>query len=88
MENKKVDLSKVLSVYSGINGKCCCGCAGKHTSSSLSKKPRSDVNDRTVKMIVNKINKLLENPIENEADYDDTYIAAVKGNRLYIAYTA
>lgn len=36
----------VKSVYSGVNGKCCCGCSGKHSDT-----------ERSMKIIWNKIMK-------------------------------
>ena len=60
-------IDNVASVYSGKRGMCACGCAGKHTYSTEHKawasKDRGyevyddEVNDRTVKMIFNKVMK-------------------------------
>lgn len=87
-----IELKNVASVYSGVNGRCCCGCAGKHTYASayqeLASKGRwfevkdDEVNDRTVALIVNKINKLTIDP----ADDHGQLVSAVSGNRRYIAY--
>ncbi len=87
----KIDMSQVASVYSGVNGRCCCGCAGKHTYASAHRDWASknrgyavasdEVNDRTVKLIVGKMQKLEPLP-----DGGDEYVAAVSGDRLYIAY--
>ena len=41
-------IDNVKRVYSGVNGKCCCGCSGKYSDS-----------DRSKKIILNKI---LKNP--------------------------
>lgn len=87
-------LDQVASVYSGINGRCCCGCAGKHTFSSRhrqwSEKNRGysvddgEVNDRTVKMIYNKVVKAIEN---GNLEFDElNFTSAVVGNRLYCIY--
>ena len=90
----QIKLEKVLSVYSGINGKCCCGCSGKHTYSSTRREEAGkdrgyeieddEVNDRTVKMMVNKINKQIE--LGNVLDNNEDLVSCVVGQRLYIAY--
>ena len=47
-------IDNVKRVYSGVNGKCCCGCSGKYSDS-----------DRSKKIIFNKImrnpNKVVDN---------------------------
>lgn len=63
-------LADVKSVYSGVNGKCCCGCSGKHSES-----------DRSKKIIFNKIMKNPEHKFEG-----DDHVYAVNGNRLLVAY--
>lgn len=68
-----IDINTVKSVYSGKDGKCCCGCAGTHWKNT-------DDNMRNVKRIVKKI----ENA--TELDNGGSYIAAVEGSRLYIVY--
>lgn len=89
-----VELARVSSVYSGINGRCCCGCSGKHTYASAHQEWASknrgyevtddEVSDRSVKIIVNKINKrIAEGDFEY---YEDTFVSVVVGQRLYIAY--
>ena len=88
-------LNQVSSVYSGINGRCCCGCAGKHTYSSQNRQwaekhrgyPISDdeVNDRVVKMMYNKVARLLDNGQGDVTDEPD-FVSAVNGNRLYVVY--
>jgi len=68
-------LNQVTKVYSGINGRCCCGCAGKHTTREES--PRS------VKLIFNKI---LKAGAQQDSP-SDNHIYAVAGKRLYVAYS-
>jgi hypothetical protein len=96
-----IDLAQVASVYSGVAGKCCCGCAGKHTTASAHRVwvgedrgyevSDDEVNDRTVKLIVGKIEAALNGEVE-AADIDTNktthgkYFSATVGNRLYIAY--
>jgi len=91
----KIELANVASVYSGKDGKCCCGCAGKHTYASAHREWASqnrgykvedeDVSDRTVKLIVNKMNKLFEGGAT--PDYvEQDFVSVVTGARLYVAY--
>lgn len=65
-------LENVTKVYSGINGRCCCGCAGKHTTRGESQ--------RSVKLIFNKIMKA-------GATEGLGHIYAEVGKRLYVAYS-
>ena len=91
-----IEIQKVASVYSGINGRCCCGCAGKHTYASAnrpwSSKNRGyrvrdeEVSDRTVKLIVNKMNRLIAGGVVPQVPYPKEFVSVVNGNRLYIAY--
>lgn len=86
-----IALEKVVSVYSGAAGKCCCGCSGKHTYSSVHRTAGSnkrgyevrdeEVSDRSVKIIVKKMNTY-PGEVINEGDY--AYLE--HGNRLYVAY--
>ena len=68
-----IDINTVKSVYSGKDGKCCCGCAGTHWKNT-------DDNMRNVMRIIKKI----ENA--TELDNGGSYIATVEGSRLYIVY--
>lgn len=89
----KINVNKVKSVYSGRPG-CCCGCQGKHSYASATRieagKSRGyevsddEVSDRSVKMIVNKLNKLifLGDP---SIEANDQYVA-YNGHRTLIAY--
>lgn len=80
----------VASVYSGKAGKCCCGCAGKHTIASRHRDwaeanrgyevTAEEVNDAVVKRVINKLN---QNPLTS---VDDELAHVVIGNRLYVAY--
>jgi hypothetical protein len=80
----------IISVYSGRNGACCCGCSGTHWYNSkykaLGSKSRGyavkdeEVNDRQVKRILNIIKKA------DKVEDDYTCLATVVGNRLYIVY--
>jgi hypothetical protein len=88
-----IDHTKIQSVYSGRNGRCCCGCAGKHTYASAFQLSAGimrgyavedkEVRNATVKLICNKINAA--GPIESKSG-DHFY--AIVGDRLYVAYKA
>lgn len=96
----QIKINDVMSVYSGINGQCCCGCAGKHTYASQHQKIASknrgyevddeEVSDRTVKLIVNKMNKYLaitgNKPEFTTKKMLKELVSIVIGKRLYIAY--
>lgn len=89
-----IDLAKVAKVYSGRAGACACGCSGKYSYAkqhqAWGSKNRGyevkdeEVNDRTVKLIVNKIIKAAE----SGAGYncEDDFIFTTVGNRDYVAY--
>lgn len=56
-----MELGKVMKVYSGRAGACMCGCNGHYRVASAHAKAAGydadDVNDRSVKIIFNKITK-------------------------------
>jgi len=89
-----VDIATVSSVYSGIDGRCCCGCSGKYTYAkqhqAWSSKDRGyevtddEVSDRVVKMMVNKMNKLFETGYKVEFQ-ESSFVSVVKGSRVYMA---
>ncbi len=93
LKGKKLEAAIVRSVYSGVAGACMCGCKGKHRYASAyrdqSSKARGyvvsddEVSDRSITMIVNKINANLQ-----DAEYDADYVAVDVGNRTYVAYLA
>lgn len=82
----------VLQVYSGQNGKCCCGCAGTHTYNPLYKDIASEYrgyevdddecNEKVVKRILNKVKKNLAN-IEY---FEDDFVSVVIGKRPSESY--
>ncbi len=89
--NKPIDINKVMSVYSGIDGKCCCGCSGKHSYALAHMHVAGidrgyaidddEVSDRSVKIIVSKINANLV-----DAEYAEGHVAVTVGTRLLVAY--
>jgi hypothetical protein len=88
----KILIEDISSVYSGRPG-CCCGCRGKHTYASAHRKWASEnrgypvtadeVSDRTVKMIVGKIEKA---PSDDVIIDGSSNVSVEVGNRVYIAY--
>ena len=92
-----VDITQIMKVYSGIKGRCGCGCSGKYSYASAHRdvagKDRGyavsddEVSDRSVKMIVNKIEKIFATDEGmNSADIGRNYICVESGNRCYVAY--
>lgn len=85
--------SMVLSVYSGKNGACCCGCSGKHYYNSALKEEAGkdrgyevdddEVNDKMIKKV---INILKGKAPSGQIEADCNFISTVIGERLYIAY--
>jgi hypothetical protein len=94
MEAYTIQFDAISSTYSGKNGRCCCGCAGKHTYTKQyqewASKDRGyevsddEVSDRGVKTIINRMNKLITQGYE--ADLQDTYISVDADERIYVAY--
>ena len=86
-----IKYEQVLSVYSGRDGKCCCGCAGKHsynpdfTEEAGKNRGYKIEQDEVNKTMVNKVIRLINEAKELEFDQSD-FKSIVIGNRLYIAY--
>ena len=95
VKGQPIDIDKVMSVYSGVDGRCCCGCSGKHTTASKYREMRGkilgrpvkddEINDRTVTMIVNRINKAIAAGAES-LEYGTSYVSIINGKRNWIAY--
>ena len=93
-----INIKDVMSVYSGKARTCCCGCAGKHTYASTYQEAAganrgyevkdNEVSDRSVKTIVNKLNKLIDFDDPNAADtmLNDEFASFDTGTRTLIAY--
>jgi hypothetical protein len=85
----------VVSVYTGTNGKCCCGCAGKHRYNSKYVTEASqrrgyavtpdEVSDRSVLRVLNSIKAGI---VSGELEFGNGYIARVTGTRVHIIYLA
>jgi hypothetical protein len=88
IENLTTD--QILSVYSGRDGHCCCGCNGNHYYSSKHRDEGSkhrgykvldgDVNDRMITRVLNTFKRNLSGI---EVVVND-HAALVIGKRLYI----
>lgn len=90
MTPEAINASDVVSVYSGKDGKCCCGCAGRYYYAKATRvaagKARGykvtddEINDGMITRIVRLMNKTPE-----AIEWDDEYAALVVGGRLYMA---
>jgi len=80
---KKMKFEDVGQVYSGKDGRCCCGCAGIHRRSSVIGKryPYDVINDKFVRKVL----KILQDRIA-EVTVGDNNFAVVIWERLYIVY--
>ena len=84
------DVTQVRSVYSGLSGRCSCGCNGKYTYASQYRTDSEkrlgyqltddQINDRVVKMIFNRVAKNPDHIDENILSYFDN------GRRIWIVY--
>lgn len=94
---KAIKLRQVIGVYSGKDGRCCCGCSGNHRypSKYVRRAERNrgyaispdEINDKQVARVLRLIQ---ENA--HAAEYSDgiisTLASIVIGTRVYIAYLA
>lgn len=94
----RITLDNVTHVYSGKAHTCMCGCAGKHTYSPnhRSEAPQyvqdaddpADFNQRTVKLIVGKMERLASQDPTLVEYVRDEYVSVLSENRnrIYVAY--
>jgi len=73
--------AQVVTAYSGKDGKCCCGCAGTHYDARQDPKHLTQTT-----RILRQVQLLAAEGVE--VDFSSSYVAAVKGTRLYIVYLA
>lgn len=95
MNIQDVNVTDVLRVYSGVDGKCMCGCSGKYTTNPLYQAIASELrgyridNDecslRTVKRILNKVKKASNVKREDDYFYFTDYERSRNG-RIYVVY--
>lgn len=83
-----LDTSNIVKVYSGKDGRCMCGCAGKYSytaTGAVENGPGYDVsesiNERSVKIIAGKV---LRNP---NTDYSDKgYAVLAENGRVLVVF--
>lgn len=83
-----MSLANAFKVYSGKNGTCMCGCAGKYATASQHKAyaaadcgyETDDISDRSVKIMYNKVMKNENRVVDGNA------VFAVSGNRIHVVY--
>lgn len=81
-QNKRdngITLNDVKNVYSGVNGKCCCGCSGTYYAW-----PDEDEFGRRSPRMVKKVLKIVNESADIE--WGGNHAAAVVGKRLYVVY--
>lgn len=89
-------LDNVQSVYCGRVNTCCCGCAGKHSyPSSFAGQGKailgydfddSDLSDRAVKTVFNKVFGGKYGPAKRNSVIDDSIYYVDTKTRTYIVY--
>ena len=90
-----INVDNVVMVYSGKRNACCCGCSGKYSYTSKHRVEGAadrgyavddeDVSDRSVKIIVSKMNKQLDN-VKVEHDICGRVMNVLEvGGRMYFA---
>lgn len=69
-------INDISQVYVGKRNGCRCGCRGNYLATSFMDNPRSEVNDKKVKIFLKKAKKLVEQEQELKIDIDigDSYI--------------
>ena len=93
-----VKLEDVVSVYSGKNGSCCCGCSGKHSYAAahrdFTSKNRGyavtddDINDKQVRRVFGLMIANAEIADNFSDDAFGRHVSFVIGQRLYVVYLA
>lgn len=82
----------ILSVYRGKAGRCCCGCAGKHSYASKTREiagkgrgyaiSDDEVNDKAIVRILRKVQANEEKAVIDES----SHVAVKEGSRLFVVY--
>ena len=98
IRTKPIDKVTVRSVYSGRPG-CCCGCNGDHRYATAHRQEagnwrgyairEDETSDRSVSIIVNKINRRIEEgatDVEHCVGGSVTFVTYETETRLLIAY--
>ena len=86
----KAKVEEVLNVYSGRDGKCCCGCSGKYSynskrvdEGSRERGYRVDPEECNDKMVA-KVLKLMKDNLEMVEVISPEHFTLVVGTRLYM----
>jgi len=86
-------LAEIKSVYSGKDGKCCCGCAGKYYYAKAHQQAGGKgrgyaVSDDEVSdtMVKNVYGIIMQAITDGKAEYGGNNISTIVGTRLYIIY--
>lgn len=85
----------VMQVYSGVNGKCCCGCAGEHTYNPKHRRAASVDHGYEIgadQCDAQRVGRVLRQ-VQREAAkggsnvmFSSNHVAAVVGRRVHIVY--
>ena len=82
----QLQVSNVISVYSGRPG-CCCGCKGTHyypeSMRDTAEARGGKVNDAMVKKVVKIVNEAM---LRGKAEHESSHVFVDQGGRWYIAY--
>lgn len=94
--NTQFKLENVRSVYSGVVGKCMCGCCGKHSYAEAHRAEASkdrgwqvsdeQVSDRSVRTIANKVRSLIEQGTAPLVADDGSWLGVDTATRSYVLY--
>jgi hypothetical protein len=87
------NVNEIASVYSGKDGKCCCGCSGKHYYASAHRAEASkhrgyevsdeEVSNRMVTRVANILSGAAADEIKRNSE---CCYSTVVGKRVYIVY--
>lgn len=93
---KPVLFEDIVSVYSGKDGRCYCGCAGTHSYASAHREEAGkrrgyaikddEVNDDQVRRIMGIINRNLPSADMSQRDDKEPLVTVVLGKRAYTVY--
>lgn len=80
-----LDISNISQVYEGKQNHCRCGCGGDYISTSYMKEPRSNVDDQSVLIKLQKAQKLVREGVK--VSFGENYIdVTVRYNRTLTFY--
>jgi hypothetical protein len=79
----EIAVEQVKSAYSGKDGKCCCGCSGKHYHRTGYGDYRGGGTKNDIRQITRVLNVIKNAPVVED---EGGFVSAVIDGRLYIAY--